>query len=250
MSSDIHIRDMRTEVDPAIIDDIYRDILLPSFGADELDALEAVSDGLAEGGSYEAWGLCALDGATPVGCVLGYPYVGAKVLLIGYLAVQQSCRDQGIGDLLLDAAHGRWYGETELVLAEVEDPRHHPVVADIDPKRRVTFYARRGAQVILAPYFQPRLGEGKKRVFNLFLTVLSGSARVITPENAVVAQDVTDFIREYFRDSGEGEGWPQSDDVKGCQLLAWYESRAKKRETIRLHPIGDYENIEIPALGE
>ena len=222
MSSAIQIRDMRSEVGPAIIDNIYRDILEPSFGTDELDTLEAVRDGLAVGGSYEAWGLCALDGSTPVGCVLGYPYVDAKVLLIGYLVVRQGFRGQGIGDRLLDEAHQRWYGKTDLVLAEVEDPRHHPVVGDIDPKRRVTFYARRDAQVIVAPYFQPRLdGEGKKRVFHLFLTVLSGSPNVITPENAVDAQIVTAFIREYFRDSGEGEDWPQSDDLKGTQLLAW-----------------------------
>ncbi len=242
MTTGIQVRNMPTEVSTRLIEDGYHEILEPSFGPDELDTLDTLLEGLADG---ETWGLCALDGETPVGCVLGYPYTGSQVLLIGYVSVKPGLRGRGIGDLLLDEAQQRWYGKADLVVAEIEDPRRHPVVRDIDPKRRATFYARRGAQVVVGPYFQPRLdGEGKKRVYDLFLTVLSGSSEVISPENAVPAGILTDFILDYFRESGEADDWPRADDEEGNRLLAWYRGR----EMVRLHPIGDYAHIEIPRI--
>lgn len=244
MATGIQVRNMPTEVSASLIEDVYHEILEPSFGPDELDTLDTLRDGLNEGG---AWGLCALEGETPVGCTLGYPFVNSHVLLIGYVSVRSGLRSRGIGDLLLDEAQKRWYGKVDLVLAEVEDPRRHPVVGDIDPKRRALFYARRGAQVVVGPYFQPRLdGEGKKRVDGLFLTVLGGSGDVISPENAVPAGILTDFILDYFRESGEGDDWPWAEDEEGNRLLAWY----RDRETVPLHPIGDYAQIEIPQLSE
>jgi GNAT superfamily N-acetyltransferase len=237
MTTGIQVRDMKDGVSVGVIAAIYREILEPSFGPDELDTLGTLLEGLAEGGT---WGLCAMDGETPVGCVLGYPYAESQVLLIGYVTVKPGLRGGGIGDLMLDKAEKQWYGEVGLVVAEIEDPRRHPVVGDIDPKRRATFYARRGAQVIVGPYFQPRLGgEGKKRVYDLFLTVLSGGNK-----GSVPAGMLTDFILDYFRESGEGDDWPQADDEEGSRLLAWY----RDRETVPLHPIGDYAHIEIPQI--
>lgn len=249
MATGIQVRDMRSEVSASLIDDIYREVLEPSFGPDQLNTLDTVRDELTEGGSYEAWGLCALDGEMPVGCVLGYPFKGSHVLLIGYVTVKPGVRGRGIGDLLMDEAQQRWYGKADLtlVVAEIEDPRRHPVVGDIDPKRRATFYARRGAQVVVGPYFQPRVdGEGKKRVYDVFLTVLSGSSEVISPENSVPAGQLTDFLLEYFRASVEGSDWPRAEDEEGNRLLAWYRGR----EMVRLHPIGDYTQIEIPRIIE
>jgi len=247
MTTGIQVRDMRTEVSTSLIEDIYREILEPSLGPDELETLDTVLDGLAEGGSCEAWGLCALDDETPVGCVLGYPYAESRVLLIGYVTVKPGLRGRGIGGVLMDEAQRRWYGKVDftLVVAEVEDPRRHPAVGDIDPKRRAAFYARRDAQVVVGPYFQPRLeGAGKKRVRDLFLTVLSGSSEAISPENSVPAGQLSDFILEYFRETGEGSDWPKVGDEEGNRLLAWYGGR----EMVQLHPIGEYEQIEIPRL--
>ncbi|BBZ45232.1 GNAT family N-acetyltransferase [Mycobacterium parmense] len=230
---------MRSKASATLIDEVYHEILEPSFGPDELDTLDTLVEGLAEGWT---WGLCAVDGETPVGCVLGYPYVESRLLLIGYVTVKPARRGTGIGGLLLAEAEERWYGQVDVVVAEIEDPRHHPVVGDIDPKRRVTFYARRGARVIVGPYFQPRLGgEGKKRVYHLFLTVLGGRGEV-GPENALATGLLKDFILDYFRDSGEGSDFPRADDAEGNRLVAWYCSR----DTVPLHPIGDYEHIEIP----
>jgi GNAT superfamily N-acetyltransferase len=244
MSTGIRVRNMPTEVTVSLIEDVYHGILEPSFGPDELDTLDTLLDGLAKG---EVWGLCAVGGETPIGCVLGYPFRESKVLLIGYLTVKPGVRSGGIGGTLMDEAQQRWSGKDDLtlVVAEVEDPRHHPPADDVEPKRRAQFYARRGAQVVVGPYFQPRLeGAGKKRVYDLFLTILGGNAEAITSENSVRAEQLTKFILEYFRDSGEGGDFPRANDQEGKDLLAWYRAR----ETVALHPIGDYAQIEIPRI--
>jgi GNAT superfamily N-acetyltransferase len=237
---------MRSEVSAGLIGEIYRQLLQPSFETDELDSLDTILEGLAEGGSYDAWGACALDGQTPVGCVLGYPFNCSHVLLIGYVTVKPGRRSRGIGGLLMDHVQQKWYEKDDLalVLAEVEDPRHHPVADGIDPKRRAAFYGRRGAQVVVGPYFQPRVDSTAERVQNLFLTVLSGNRDAITPENSVRTAMLVDFLIEYFQQSGEGSDWPQANDEQGKRLLAWY----RDRESVQLHPIGDYAQIQIPQI--
>ena len=175
-------------------------------------------DGLTEGGSYECWGLCALDGDTPAGCVLGYPYPESGVLLIGYIAVRADLRSRGVGGMLLEAARREWYGKAglTLVLAEIDDPRYHPASGDIDPERRITFYARHQTQLVVGPYFQPRLdGEGKQRVYDMFLAVLNGDGKTSLPGPTIAA-----FLREYFTASGEDGDWPLSRRLGGTMAPA------------------------------
>jgi hypothetical protein len=256
MSSGVQIRDMGSEVSASLIKLIYRKLLKPTFGPDELDTLATVLDGLVKG-SYEAWGLCALDGETPVGCVLGYPYAlgdpygDSRVLLIGYLAVKRGLRGGGIGRELMGAARQRWYGEPniDLVVAEIEDPRRYRAGNDIYPEKRVKFYAAGGAQIVVGPYFQPKLeGKGKKRVYGLFLSVLHASSQVISPENSLPAGLLAKFLLQYFRDSGgEASDWPQPTDKEGNRLLDWYRCRP---EAVHLHPLGEYAQVEIPWVAD
>jgi GNAT superfamily N-acetyltransferase len=244
MNIPIQVRDLRAEADPRLIEAIYHEILEPSFGSDELDTLACVLDGLTEGGSYECWGLAALDGETPVGNIMGYPYLKSGVLLIGYVAVRPGLRSRGIGDLLLTEAGRHWYGKAglTLVLAEIDDPRYHPATADIDPRRRVAFYARHGTRIALGPYFQPRLeGEGKKRVYDMFLAVLAGRDGAIGPGPSVAGRQVSAFLMEYFTASGEGSDWPRADDAEGRWLLDWY----RDRDMVGLQPIENYTKAEI-----
>src|SRR5262249_21238098 len=84
----VQVRDLRAGADTSLIKRVYGDILEPSFDNAELEALDAVLDGLTGGGSCECWGLCAMDCGTPVACILGYPYPLSRVLLIGYIAVK------------------------------------------------------------------------------------------------------------------------------------------------------------------
>ncbi len=242
MSTSIQFRDLRADADVSFIEVIYREILQPSFSPDELDPLDLILDGLTRGGSYELWGLSSMDGDMPVGCILGYPYRESGVLLIGYLAIKQDARSRGIGGLLADESGRRWYGQPgfPLVVAEIEDPRYHAAEGDIDPGRRVAFYARRGDQIVIGPYFQPRLEKYRQRVYDLFLTVHYCGNGVISLENTISAQRVADFLQEYFAASGEGSDWPQ--DEEGRWLLDWYRSR----ETVSLRPIGEYAKVNVP----
>lgn len=242
MDNPIQLRDMRA-ADTRFIEIVYREILEPSFSPDELDPLDLILDGLTDGGSYELWGLSALDGDRPVGCILGYPYRESGVLLIGYLVTRDGERSRGIGGLLADEAGRRWYRQPglSLVVAEVEDPRYHAVAGDIDPERRIAFYSRHGAHIIAGPYFQPRIeGEGRQRVYDLFLTVLHAGSGITSRESTMSAQKVADFLQEYFVATGEGCDWPQ--DEEGRWLLDWYRSR----ETVALQPIGEYSKVDIP----
>jgi GNAT superfamily N-acetyltransferase len=244
MNVGVRLREMPSEVSASLTAVVYKEILEPSFGPDELDPLGTLLEGLSEG---DAWGLCALDGETPVGCVLGYPFPASKVLLIGYLAVKPDFRSSGIGGKLMDMVQQRWSGKDDLslVLAEVEDPRRHSATGDSDPKRRADFYARRGAQVIVGPYFQPRLdGAGRQRVHDLFLTVLSANSQATTSENSLGTTQLTNFLLEYFRDSGEGSDFPRAGDDEGNRLISWY----RDRETVALRAIGDYARIDIPRI--
>jgi GNAT superfamily N-acetyltransferase len=249
-STEPPVRDMRTEVSADEIKRIYRELLEPSFGPNELDTLDSVLDGLTKGGSYEAWGLCVLDGEKPVGCVLGYPSEESGVLLIGYLVVRRDQRSHGTGTRLIGEVRKRWFGRpgVTLVVGEVEDPRHYTVDRGSDPILRAKLYAQLGMQVVVGPYFQPRLeGECKHRVYNLFLTVLNNTNDAISAADSVSAEQIATFLLEYFRSSGEGEDWPRDDDEEGNQLLAFYQDR-DEGERIPLRPIGEYEQIEIPPL--
>ena len=57
MSTELRVRDMRTEVSLSVIERIYRELLLPCSGPDELETLDSVLEGLSKDGSHEAWGL-------------------------------------------------------------------------------------------------------------------------------------------------------------------------------------------------
>ncbi len=157
MSTEIQIRDLRAEAGPGLIEAVYRDILVPSFDGDELDDLDVILDRLAADGGDECWGLAALDDGVPACCILSYPYPAARVLLIGYLAVRPGLRSRGVGGRLLAEARRRWSGPDglPLMLAEIDDPRYHPVAGGIDPARRIAFYDRHGTRLIAGPYFQP-----------------------------------------------------------------------------------------------
>jgi GNAT superfamily N-acetyltransferase len=241
VSTPTQVRDLRAETDTSLIERVYRDILQPSFDASELEALDVLLDGLSGGISRECWGLCAMDGDTPVGCILGYPYPVSRVLLIGYMAIRPGLRSRGLGRTLLEEARRRWFGTAglTLVLAEIEDPRYHPAAGGIDPARRVAFYSRLAAQMVVGPYFQLQLkGEGKKRIYGMFLAVLYGGERA-----SVSAPQLAAFLREYFM-TAEGSDWPSAGDEEGRWLLDWYRAR----ETVDLRPIAEYSKADIPRV--
>lgn len=221
------VKEMTTRSSPQLIEGIYDEILEPNFDRSELDKREDFCNAFSPDADYDVVGLytCGEDG-DPTACVIGYPYVEDKVLLIGYLAATPRARSQGHGRALIEAARDRWFEEGEYLMgvAEVEDPRFWPSAGGIDPHRRVAFYERNGAEWVLGPYFQPRLHEDSERVYDMFLcslfvrpTLVAEGARSLKTEGLVA------FIAEYFDDSEEIDS---RDDPESRWLLDYYESRA------------------------
>lgn len=159
--------------DAPAVELVYNDILLPSFPDDELVPL-SVLRALVGAGLGLVW--AAHDDAGDVVAVaIGEWDAELRVVLLSWLAVREGRRGGGVGGPLLDTALTEWRRRYDpcLVLAEVADPRHHPVsTAHGDPVARLNFYQRRGARILDMPYFQPALGPDKARVDHMLLIVL------------------------------------------------------------------------------
>ncbi|MFI7277086.1 GNAT family N-acetyltransferase [Streptomyces sp. NPDC049879] len=154
-------------------DRIYAEILRPSFDDDELAPPEELAAELAAGRLSVLW--CAGAAGEPLAAAVGTFEPGHRIMLLTWLAVRPGRRGGGLGGPLLDAAVAAWRAAFEpcMVLAEVADPERHAAgEAHGDPAGRLRFYLRHGARVLDLPYFQPALGEGRRRVPDMLLTVL------------------------------------------------------------------------------
>lgn len=203
--------------DDRAVSDFYRHVLLPHFPADELETEEAITAGLREGGAM------ALVARAPGGEVVGGEVVGGAVcdwfprsgvLLLSYIAVSAPCRDRGVGRALLEAVRGTWTAglAPRLIVAEVEDPRHHHDTGYGNPARRASLYQRIGALALPIPFFQPALGDGRNRVPHLMLMVLGGT-QAPPGTRWVDGRLVERFLAEYL-EACEGPARPDDADVQ------------------------------------
>lgn len=239
------IRDLREEISGRLLDDVYEDLLKPAFPPGELDTIDVTREGLAATGSSEVLGLCAVeDDDRPVSVILGYPYLGSKVLLIGYVATRADQRRKHLGETMLGEVRRRWFesGRFTLVVGEVEDPRFYPPAAS-DPEDRVKFYARHDAEFVVGPYFQPRVRPEENRVYDLLLMVLHADPSALEqPGRKVRSSQLIEFFHEYFA-ACEGSKTPLGDEETRW-LTDWYEEQG----TVDLQPIGDYVKFELPQV--
>ncbi|MGY1635794.1 hypothetical protein ACI78V_03975 [Geodermatophilus sp. SYSU D00742] len=204
-----------TVTDPAELRLVHARLLAPTFSPDELLGAEELSRAVA-GDSAEVLVLRRADEPTSVAVAEFFP--AASVVLLSYLATAPAVRSTGQGRQLLDAALARWTARHDpcLVLAEVEDPAHHPRNRYGDPEARLRFYARGGAEVLDLPYFQPRLRPDSARVPHLFLLVLHSAPSLRSGPGAVDGTLVRRFLEELFV-GGEGR---LPEDPDGRRLLA------------------------------
>jgi GNAT superfamily N-acetyltransferase len=156
----------------AQVDELYNEILVPSFPPEELCSLDGLQQNIAGGHPT----LMALDDDDRViGGAVGDWDAKLGVMLLSWLAIRPGIRSGGIGGALLAAATESWSTDfaPSLVLAEVEDPAAHTgTEATGDPVARMRFYKTRGARALDIPYFQASLGPGLPRVPGLLLMVL------------------------------------------------------------------------------
>jgi hypothetical protein len=223
------------------LEGIYRDVLMPAFTSDELEPLEALR-GYLRSDPPAAFGWYALGPSGPLGCCIYYRYPEANALLLGYMAVAADERSRGIGTRLFEESRQAWCGseEYDLVLTELEDPRVFSVGSGIDPERRVKFYSRVSGSLICGPYFAPCVRSGGKRVHDMFLVLLGGSARAVRSSPAGVSgESVAEFLREYFSVETDVE---ESDRVD----LSWLLENYEREPTVPLIPLADYRSWDAP----
>ncbi|MFP8964264.1 N-acetyltransferase [Streptomyces nanhaiensis] len=160
--------------DGPLLQVLYEDLLVPSFPPDELQTLQWVRDGLADGGVVV--GAVLDDAGAPEAVAVGEWDAPSRVLLLSYLTVRPRIRSRGLGGLLMGVVTGAWRERFRplLTLAEVEHPLAHEAGGERgDPAARLRFYARHGARALDIPYFQPVLRPGAERVHGMLLLVLT-----------------------------------------------------------------------------
>ena len=233
-----YLASMRKYKRDALLKRVYHDILIPSFRTDELDSFEETSSAFAKlPRTKDIW--VALNERDPVGVVIGDWYAESEVYLLSYLAVHQEFRSQHVGGELMKKIRESWTARgAQLVLAEVDDPRHYNTAdpGTGDPERRLVFYGREGGRVLDLAYFQPRLSTGGDRVRGMFLIALhvdpdketSGKDRTLWLQRGALSS----FLQEYFNDAEGADG----DDVERADLFA----RAAAGVGIRLLPVERY----------
>lgn len=194
---------------------LHRDVLAPSFPPEELESLESLLEGCAQGRTT-ALGV-RRDGHVVAGAVAEGSGRPGDVMLLVYLAISPGMRGGGIGGALLDSAVQTWVAASSpsLLLAEVEHPDHHEgSEAHGDPAARLRFYTRHGARVLAVPYFQPGIGPDGSRVPALLLTTLHVAPEAVLEgpvdaPTAVDARPLREFLTAYLVGS---EGSLRDDD--------------------------------------
>lgn len=249
-SQRVRIVDVNATRDSDLIARIYRELLEPAFPPDELDPLELIRSGVLGEGETPILALAAQDDSgSLLGCVIGYPDEPAAVLLIGYLAVRGDRRSRGIGSALLEGAREAWYDAPtcNLVVAEIEDPRFHHSEGE-DTERRVSFYVREGAELVGAPYFQPRLGEDAERIYDMLLIVLAGKPSAIVerqPGARFVRSDALLGFLENYIAGAEGEA-----ALTGDSEIDWLLKPYRSELLIPLLPLADYRAAGLHRVRE
>lgn len=170
MPGSLAFHDLGEAPDDALLTRFYEQVLLPSFSPGELVPLDALQGGLAiEPRDTDV--VVAVDGdGSVVGGAVGDWDGDAGVYLLSYLAVRPTDRSQGVGAQLMDRVRSWWEARgADVVVAEVDDPRHHEVSAYGDPVARLRFYERLGARVLGVRYTQPEVHQGAGRVPGMLL---------------------------------------------------------------------------------
>lgn len=187
-----------------LLDAIYGDLLVPAFPVDELISPERLGQDVSSGGTEVLLGRDSMG--TPVAAAIGEWFADARVMLLSYLVVGAAGRGQGLGGKLLHHALKRWRGthQPALILAEIERPdRHVGDSASGNPKARLRFYERLGAQALDLPYFQPRLDPSTSPVYGMLLITLhiDHTARGSEPDSVDPAP-LSAFLADYLDEPG------------------------------------------------
>jgi GNAT superfamily N-acetyltransferase len=223
-----------------LLEQMYREILIPSFRADELDPIEVTASQLGEKPRLRDVAAVVDNSGAVLGAAIGDWAPDSRVYLLSYLAVRPGTRSRGVGTRLFHQVQSWWRERGALLaLAEVDDPRCYAVSAAGDPSARLVFYERVGAQVLDLPYFQPRLTPGGERVHGMLLLALGiHPDALVEPQTPVVRGDLLCAFLHRYLDETEGT---TDDDPERVRLL----DRASTEPGVRLLPVERYTEVSI-----
>lgn len=183
-----------------LLEEIYGNVLRPSFTLNELSPYCELTEALARGRAVVT---AVLDGkGRPVGAAVGEWSPKTGVLLLAYIAVRPEWRSRGCGALLMDAVRGAWQKrfQPSFILVEFEHPIAHRSDAQHgDPRARFRFYARHGVRALELPYFQPSLGSGRERIYGMVLAAVYVAPTAMSGRmDTVTSAPIRDFLTDYF----------------------------------------------------
>jgi GNAT superfamily N-acetyltransferase len=194
----VHLRDLGTSFDRALLEELYAAVLAAYFAPGELVPLDALAEGLQADPRETDVVVAIDDDGTVIGGAVGDWDGDSGVYLLSYLAVRSTLRSRGLGTTLMEHVRSWWEDRgADLVLAEVDDPRHHEVSEYGDPAARLRFYERIGARVLDVPYTQPEVRPGSGRVPGMLLIsfVVQGPAR---QDDGLSVEVLTRFLANYL----------------------------------------------------
>lgn len=179
---------------------VYEKMLSPNFPDDELITLDEFLADVAEGSSTVH---VVGDPSDPRAVAVVDVFGESPAVLLSYFATRADQRGRGVGSALLrglldDIARDP---RVSVVLAEVEDPRHHEA-HDVHgiPAARLAFYGRLGARILDVPYFQAPLRADARPVFGMLLLVLDPADRWVRDGALVPEAGVAGVLSALYRD--------------------------------------------------
>jgi hypothetical protein len=219
---------------PDLVAQAHRDVLRPSFTADEIAFGDEFVDEVAD-----QTVVIGLRGDEPVAAAVTDSGSSAPVALLSYLAVRPDQRGSGTGSSMMQKLRQVWVaGVADVVLGEVHDPRCWSEQPDERPEARLRFYERLGARLLTVPWVQPRLHAGGSRVNGMLLLVMWSRHE----PDAVAAPWIRSWTTDYF---GGAEGVDEtSADPTYAALLA----RIDAADPIAIRPIAELD--AMPVLAE
>jgi GNAT superfamily N-acetyltransferase len=238
--------DLTVDPDPALLSELYCQVLAPAFPAHELVSLASLQQPV--GGAEHGCDVVVAVGSErqPVAGIVAQWFPASAVLLLAYLAVRPELRGTGIGTLLIEEAVPAWLQRHHplLTVGEVEHPDHRGASAAYgDPAARLRLYERLGARLVAAPYFQPRIAPAQERAYDMLLLVFDVDPSAYRADGPVPTIDggiLARFLDEYFADS-EGADVVASD----ADFLAM-RAAMNPPGGLRLIPVHRYR--EVPRL--
>ena len=175
-------------------EDLYDNVLVPSFPPDELLTLEEFRGGNT--GESRTPAFVMVERARPIAAAFGDFDPDSGMLLLAYLATRADRRSLGLGRrLLIHALEGWRQLRPAAVLAEIEDPAAHGTSSFGDPVARVRFYHSVGATRLDLPYCQPALRPGANRVRGMLLISFAAAG---DPAGGVPADRLAAYLRGYL----------------------------------------------------